>query len=344
MALAGGALAGAVIGGLIAAVLVIFLAILGLRWWLQGRRYSIPTGRPLAGKVAVVTGANTGIGKVCAQELCRAGAKVVLLCRSVERGEAAAEQIRAQTASDGDDSGGGDVRVHQLDLASLASVRACAEQLGNSLPKIDILLNNAGVMACPYGVTEDGLEMHMAVNHFGHFLLTNLLMPLLKRAADGPSGVGARVVNVSSEAHKAGRMNWSDLNYERTKYHSFRAYAASKLANVLFTRELARKAEGSGVTVYALHPGVIKTELTRHMDESRWMCAFVLFLRPFMRTVDSGARTSLYCCTDERLQEDSGKYYSDCVRAEPSAAAQSDEDAKKLWEVSEKVTQLNQFS
>merc|ERR1712115_481755 len=185
------------------------------------------------------------------------GAKAVMLCRNIEKAEEAAEEIRKATK--------GEVIVHKLDLADLASVRECAEQLGNSLEKIDILINNAGIMACPKMKTKDGFEMQFGTNHLGHFLLTNLLMPQLKKAAPG-----ARIVNVSSMAHKSGRINWEDIHYEKTPYHRFTSYSQSKLANVLFSKELARKGEGSGVNAYALHPGVIATDLGRHMEN--WNC------------------------------------------------------------------------
>jgi retinol dehydrogenase 12 len=209
----------------------------------------------LDGKVVVITGSNTGIGKATAMELGKRGAKVIMLCRSMERGEAAAEEIRKATEAD--------VIVHRMDLASLKSVRDCAEQLNNSLDKIDILINNAGVATCPLQRTEEGFEMQIGTNHFGHFLLTNLLMPLLKKAAPG-----ARIVNVSSLGHTMGQMFWDDINFERRPYNPMDAYTQSKLANVLFTKELARRGEGSGVTAYALHPGVIHTELGRHIKDT----------------------------------------------------------------------------
>ena len=329
MALEGGALAGAVIGGIIGSLLFVGLLLFLLRLWMQGPRCR--SSARLDGKVVVITGANTGIGKVCALELSRRGAKVVMLCRSTERGEAAAEEIRKETQ--------GEVIVHKMDLASLASVRACAEQLGNSLEKIDILLNNAGIMAPPKSLTEDGFESQIGTNHFGHFLLTNLLMPLIKRAAPG-----ARIVNVSSLAHEQGTINWDDINYDKTSYNAITAYSQSKLANVLFTRELARKGEGSGVNAYALHPGVIATDLGRSIGDTFGPLgtAIMACSRPFIKTAESGAQTSLYCCLDEGLADQSGKYYSDCREKRPSARARSDDDAKRLWQLSENLTKLNE--
>lgn len=329
MVLEGGELAAAVIFGIIACVLGLGLLLFLFRLWMQGPKCRSKV--KLDGKIAVITGANTGIGKICALDLSRRGAKVVILCRSTERGEAAAEEIRKETK--------GEVIVHKLDLASLKSVRACAEQLGNSLEKIDILLNNAGVMTCPEMRTEEGFEMQIGTNHFGHFLLTNLLMPLLKKAAPG-----ARIVNVSSLAHEQGRINFDDINFEKTPYNAITAYGQSKLANVLFTRELARKGEGSGVNAYSLHPGVINTELGRHLKDTYGACAgyMLMCFAPLLKTPEAGAQTSIFCCVDESIAEDNGKYYSDCREKTAAAAGRSDEDAKKLWEISEKLTNLQQ--
>jgi len=287
----------------------------------------------LEGKVVVITGANTGIGKYTALDMSRRGAKVVLLCRNVEKGEEAAEEIRKETE--------GEVIVHRLDLSSLQSVRECAEQLGNSLEKVDILINNAGVMACPEARTTEGFEMQMGTNHLGHFLLTNLLLPLLKRAAPG-----ARIVNVSSMAHQSGTMQWDDLNWEKTPYSAIGAYSQSKLANILFSTELARRGEGSGVTVYSLHPGVINTDLGRHIKDTFGAIGSMFFwiAKPFIRTVESGAQTSIYCAVEESIRDDSGKYYSDCREVRPSEKARSVEDAKRLWEVSEQLTGLSSAS
>jgi len=203
MALEGGALAGAWIGGLLAGVLVIAALLYLFRWFMQGAQCN--SKARLDGKIVAITGCNTGIGRFTALDMSRRGAKVVMLCRNVEAAELVAEQIRKETE--------GEVIVHRCDLASLKSVRECAEQLSNSLEKIDILINNAGVMVCPLTRTEDGFEMQIGTNHLGHFLLTNLVMPLVKKAAPG-----ARIVNVSSLAHEQGVMQWDDLNWNTTPY------------------------------------------------------------------------------------------------------------------------------
>jgi len=329
MGLEGGALAGAWIGGILGAVLGVLIILILVRWWMQGAKCT--SKARLEGKTVVITGANTGIGKHTALDLSRRGAKVVILCRNVERGEAAAEEIRKETE--------GEVVVHRCDLASLKSVRECAEQLGNSLEKVDILINNAGVMTCPESRTEEGFEMQFGTNHLGHFLLTNLMLPLIKRAAPG-----ARIVNVSSLAHEQGSMQWDDLNWEKNPYSAINAYSQSKLANILFTKELARRGEGSGVTVYSLHPGVINTDLGRHIKDTfgpLGQCMFSL-MKPFIKTVASGAQTTLYCAVDESIAEHSGRYYSDCRETRPKPQAENMEDAKRLWEVSEQLTGLTQ--
>ena len=313
---------------LISSAGVLFFLLL-FRQWMKG-----PVCRSkvrLDGKIAVITGANTGIGFHSAWDLSSRGAKVLLLCRSKESGEEAAKQIRNDTK--------GDVVVQRLDLSSLASVRQCAEDLSNSLEKIYILLNNAGIMVCPQTKTEDGFEMQIGTNHFGHFLLTNLLLPFLLKG-----GPGARIVNVSALAHIRGKMNFEDLFFEKTPYYPIAAYAQSKLANILFTAELARRLQGTGVNAYSLHPGVIHTNLGRHIPVSLGFAVGIFFklLRPFFKTAENGAQTSIFCCVDESLKDESGLYYSDCRVETTSMEAQSKEDARKLWAVSETLTKLKQ--
>ena len=205
----------------------------------------------LDGKTVIITGGNAGIGKETAIDLAGRNARVILACRSVEKGEKAAVEVREKSGND-------DVVFRQLDLASLASVRQFAATVLEEEPRIDILINNAGVMACPYSKTEDGFEMQFAVNHLAHFLLTNLLLDRLKEA---PS---ARIVTVSSLMHVLGKINFDDINSEKS-YDPWRAYNQSKLANILFTRSLSRHLAFTNVTANALHPGAIATELQRHL-------------------------------------------------------------------------------
>ena len=205
----------------------------------------------LDGKTVIITGANTGIGKETAIDLARRGARVIIACRSAEKGEEALMEVRAKSGND-------HVVFRRLDLASLESVRQFASKVLEEEPTIDILVNNAGVMACPYSKTEDGFEMQFGVNHLGHFLLTNLLLDRLKESP------AARIVNVSSTAHRrVDAINFDDLNSEKS-YNRMAAYGQSKLANILFTRSLAKRLVGTSVIANCLHPGVIRTELGRH--------------------------------------------------------------------------------
>ena len=205
----------------------------------------------LNGKTVIITGANAGIGKETAVDLARRNARVIMACRSVEKGEKAAVEVRKRSESD-------NVVFMQLDLASLTSVRQFAARVLEEEPRLDILINNAGVMACPYTKTEDGFEMQFGVNHLAHFLLTNLLLDRLKEA---PS---ARIVNVSSRGYTFGKMNFNDLESEQS-YKPWGAYGQSKLANILFTHALAKRLEGTSVTTNALHPGMVRTNLAQHL-------------------------------------------------------------------------------
>ncbi len=206
----------------------------------------------LSGKTVIITGGNTGIGKATAVDLARRDARVILACRSVEKGEKAVVDVHRESGSD-------NVIFHQLDLASLASIRQFVAQILEEEPRIDILINNAGIFGCPYWKTKDGFEMQFRVNHLGHFLLTNLLLDRIKEAP------AARIVNMSSSLHKRCEgISFDDLNMERS-YNPQRAYAHSKLATILFIRALARRLEGTKVTVNVLHPGIVRTDLGRHM-------------------------------------------------------------------------------
>jgi len=283
----------------------------------------------LDGKVVVITGANTGIGKETAKDISKRGARVIILCRNVDKAKAAAEEIAKET--------GGTVDVEKLDLSSLKSVRECAKNLLEKEEKIDILVNNAGVMACPKTLTEDGLEMQIGTNHFGHFLLTELLLPLVKKSAE--SGFHPRIVIVSSLAHENGQMNWEDINWEKS-YDEWKAYSQSKLANVLHGVELAKRLENTGISVYSLHPGVIDTELGRHMQEKWYFRMIYPVMRVFIKTPLQGAQTQLFCCLEESIVDHSGRYYSDCKEKQAARQARSEDDAKKLWEISEKLVGL----
>ncbi|XP_077395448.1 retinol dehydrogenase 12 isoform X2 [Festucalex cinctus] len=271
----------------------------------------------LDGKTVLITGANTGIGKETALDLATRGARVVMACRDVDKGEGAAASIRAAYPE-------AQVEVRELDLADTYSIRSFAQQFLRDFTHLHILINNAGVMMCPYTKTNDGFEMHIGVNHLGHFLLTSLLMGLLKRSAP------ARIVVVSSLAHNFGWIRFHDL-HSQGSYNSGLAYCQSKLANVLFARELARRLKGSDVTVNSVHPGTVNSDLTRH---STLMMIFFTVLSVFLKTPHEGAQTSIYCAVAEELHTISGKHFSDCAPAFVAPQGRSEDTARRLWDAS----------
>lgn len=268
-------------------------------------------------QVCIVTGANTGIGRVTAHELAARGAHVFLAGRSAEKTAPVVEAIRQGT---------GNTRVEYLplDLADLGSVRrAAADFLARDLP-LHVLINNAG-LAGARGLTADGFELAFGTNHLGHFLFTTLLLDRLKASAP------ARVVTVSSRMHyKAPGIDWEAVRKPtRTTTGTFE-YGVSKLANVLFSNELARRLEGTGVTTYALHPGVIASDVWRRVP---W--GFRGLIKLFMKSPEDGARTSLWCATDPSLAEQTGRYYDECKERRPSRLAQDPALAGELWQRSE---------
>jgi retinol dehydrogenase 12 len=276
----------------------------------------------MKGAVCVVTGATSGIGKAAATALARLGATVVLVGRDRGRTEAAAARIAAMSASP--------PRTEIADLASLEQVRGLAGRLAG-LDRIDVLINNAGLVLGERRITPDGLEHVFALNHLAPFLLTNLLLPQLTGAAP------ARVVTVASDAHSAARLDLSDPNLEHG-WDSWRSYANSKLANILFTRELARRLDGTGATANCAHPGVVRTGFGR---ESRPLLKLgITIARPFMRSPERGADTIVYLASSPDVAGQTGGYYVKRQRREPSAAARDDTLARELWELSEKMTGL----
>lgn len=284
----------------------------------------------LADKIIIVTGANTGIGKEITLDLASRDAKVIMACRDMEKCEVTRRNIVLETRNKY-------VYCRKCDLASQESIIKFVDQFKKEYDKLHILINNAGVMRCPKTLTKEGIEMQFGVNHIGHFLLTNLLLDVLKASA--PS----RIVNVSSSAHRRGEIDTKNLNWDKD-YDAGKAYAQSKLANILFTRELANRLKGTGVTVNAVHPGIVDTEITRHLFLYNNFFT-LLFLKPFawpfIRAPVQGAQTILYAALDPSLTDVSGCYFDNCKIEDVSGNAKNDDLAKWLWKVSEKWTKLN---
>ena len=284
--------------------------------------------RDLSGQVVVITGANTGIGFETAKALAKFKATVILACRDEKRTNAAIEQIKKET-------GNQDVVFMKLDLSDLASVKEFAQNFKAKYDKLNILINNAGVMALPQRVTsKDGYELQFATNHLGHFYLTNLLLDVIKKSA--PS----RIINLSSMIQLRGKFNFEDINAEKA-YDPLEAYAQSKLANVVFTKELQRRLEGTQIKVVSLHPGAVRTELARYILGPVYMKIVYALGYPFYwyftKSALQGAQTTLYCALVDHDKLVPGAYYSDCKTKKPNKAALNEENWKRLWEVSENL-------
>ncbi|KAI4465300.1 phosphatidylinositol-glycan biosynthesis class f protein-related [Holotrichia oblita] len=301
--------------------------------------YSEKSKVRLDGKTAIITGCNTGIGKETAMDLYKRGATVIMACRNTEKAEEAANDIINSTK---EIQNHGKIIVVELNLSSLASVRECSDKILQKHERIDLLINNAGVMTCPYGKTEDGFETQIGTNHLGHFLFTLLLLPRIIQSSP------ARIVNVSSMAHR-GYIDFDDLNWDKRSYSAAGAYQQSKLANILFTKELNRRlkeANIEGVTVYTLHPGAINTDLQRHIGATygktiSWMINSAG--KCFFKTPLEGAQTTIYCAIDEKAGKESGLYYSECKPTRPSDKAEDMTTAKRLWDVSYDLVKLQDY-
>ena len=278
----------------------------------------------MKGKVCLITGANAGIGRATAEELARRGAVVVMVARDQGRGEKAREEIVQAT-------GNRQVELLLADLSSQAQIRGLAEEFRARYDRLDVLINNAAVFTRERRTTEDRIELQFATNHLAPLLLTNLLLDLLRKSAP------ARVITVSSEAHQRTSMNWKDLQGERG-YSGLKAYSQSKLANVLFTKELARRLEGTGVTANALHPGVIGTNLL--LGGFGPLRLLGPLFKLFLKDPEQGARTSVYLAASLEIEGVSGGYFKDEKRAAASPQAEDPEAARRLWEISAELTGL----
>jgi NAD(P)-dependent dehydrogenase (short-subunit alcohol dehydrogenase family) len=273
----------------------------------------------------MVTGGNAGIGKETAQALAQQGAHVVIVSRNQQRGEDAAHEIRTATGSK-------TVDVLICDYASQASIREMTSQFTRDYPRLDVLVNNAGLIMMSRETTVDGLEVTFAVNHLGYFMNTLLLMESLAKGSE------VRIVNVSSDAHRGAKMNFDDLMGEK-KYSGFGAYSQSKLANILFTYELDRRLAGTGTTTNALHPGFVATGFNK--NNGGLMSGIMSIIGKIAaRSPEKGAETSIYLAASPNVAGLSGLYYSDCEPTTSSAESYNEGSAKRLWDVSLELTGL----
>jgi retinol dehydrogenase-12 len=285
----------------------------------------VADGISMAGRTCMITGATSGIGRAAAHGLARLGAALVLVGRDRERGERTVAEVQRASGND-------DVSLLLADLSSQAQIRRLAAEFLASGRPLHVLLNNAGVVNLRREETAEGIETTFAVNHLAYFLLTQLLLPRLKESAP------ARIVSVSSDAHAqaGGRLDFDDL--ENRAYSIMKAYGRSKLANILFTRELARRLEGTGVTANCLHPGFVGSNFARNNGAIAKLV--MTLLKPFARSPEKGAETAVYLCSSPEVEGVSGEYFVDCQVRSPRDFARNDADAHRLWEVSERMCDL----
>ncbi|MGA7674521.1 MAG: SDR family oxidoreductase [Rhizomicrobium sp.] len=276
----------------------------------------------MQGKTVVITGATSGIGEVAAVELARQGARIVFVARNPLRRDTTLARLSVVNDK---------VKhtAYLADLSRLSEMKRVAGEIAAAEPKIDVLINNAGAVFTKRETTADGLEMTFATNHLAYFVVTNLLLANLKATP------GARIVSTSSDAHKSGKLNFDDLQSEKS-YVGFRVYCNSKLENILFTRELARRIAGTGVTANCLHPGFVASSFGD--NNGGWTeFAFGLLKKIAAISPEDGAKTIVYLASSPDIAGQSGGYYYKCAPSTPTAAAQNDADAKRLWEISAKI-------
>jgi NAD(P)-dependent dehydrogenase (short-subunit alcohol dehydrogenase family) len=272
-------------------------------------------------KIVLITGASSGIGLETAKQLAAHGAQLVLVARSEDKLKEAVATIKAQTPS-------ANVKYYIADFSSQKSVRNLAQNITRNYTKLDVLINNAGCVVPEFQLTEDGLEKTIATNHFAYFILTNELLPLIKKSDY------ARIVNVASGSHYQGKMDFESFTKEKG-YFIMKAYAQSKLANVLFTYELAERLKGTQVTVNCLHPGFVKTEIGN--KKTNWYSSFFWSLGTMLGgiSVQNGAKTSVYLASSLEVKDITGKYFDKCKAVEPNKDAYDAALRKQLWQVSE---------
>lgn len=280
--------------------------------------------QPLKGKTCLITGITQGIGRAAALEIAKTGINLVLVARDAARGQEVVDEIKTQT-------GNHNVELLLGDLSKTADVRRIADEFKAKHPQLHLLVNNAGAVFTSRQTTADGFEMTFGLNHLSYFLLTHLLLDTLKKSAP------ARIVNVASDAHKGMKLNFDDLQSERG-YSAFRVYGQSKLANILFTNELARRLQGTGVTVNALHPGVVATGFGK--NNGAFLRFLVKLAGPLLRTPEQGARTTVYLATSPEVEGVTGKYFANSKEARSTQESLDPQNAKRLWEVSEKLLKI----
>jgi NAD(P)-dependent dehydrogenase (short-subunit alcohol dehydrogenase family) len=279
---------------------------------------------PMKGKRVLITGGNAGIGKATAIALAKMGAEVIITARSESKAKEAVAEIKKASGSE-------QVTYLLLDLSSQHEVRNAAQVFKTKYDRLDVLINNAGCYFSDLQLNTDGIEMQFATNHLGHFLFTNLLMPELK-AADK-----ARIINLSSIAHNSTRaLDLNDINYQQQPYQGWKSYSRSKFCNILFTRELASRLEGTGITVNAVHPGGVRTEIAE--KNANWYTKLGWILaKPFFITVEQGAATSIYLASSAQAANETGGYWVKSKRFHSNRPSQDPELAKSLWKKSEEL-------
>jgi NAD(P)-dependent dehydrogenase (short-subunit alcohol dehydrogenase family) len=292
----------------------------------MSRRSNLPELKvDMTGKTCLITGGNSGIGKATALGLAKTGANVVIVSRGKEKGEAALTEIVAK-------SGNRNVELMLADMSSQDSIRSLASDFKAGHEKLHLLVNNAGVYLTKRITTVDGLESTFAINHLGPFILTNLLIDLLKASA--PS----RIVNVTSDAHRGAKVNFEDLQGEK-KFSGWQAYSQSKLAMILFTHELAKRLDGTGITVNSAHPGVVRTNFARN---NGGLVAFGFgLMHVFFISPETSAKRILYVATSPDLEGVTGMYFTKMHAAKSSQESYDDDSARRLWQISEQLTKLS---
>lgn len=275
------------------------------------------------GKVCLITGASAGIGYSTALGIAKLGATTILASKNKQRGKEAEKYIIEQ-------SNNKNVELLFVDLASISSIREFADKFNSKYHKLDVLINNAGVLYSNLVFTEDNIEMQFGINHLAPFLLTNLFMELLKEAKD------SRIINVTSRFHFRGKIHFDDLSL-LNKYHGLRAYCQSKLANVLFTYKLAEKLKNSDITVNCLHPGTAKTKIGI-TNSTGWYPVMCNIIKPFLISSQKAARTSIYLASSEEVKGVTGKYFQKCKAVKSSKLSYNKKIADQLWNVSEELT------